>query len=143
MADREIYSHFLRLFEDNLNKEVGIFEEISEYEKVLHKVWSFCDKENKDRQLIIPPGNWSDGISILKSKCLWYSESEINFTKHLRQLVKIKVYSGNDGHTHLIYSLFAVLSFSLILLAFKKSKKSKRLIWCTLSSIVKTNISNV
>lgn len=94
MADTELYSHFLSLFKDRLSKEVDIVGEVKEFEAVLKKVHTFCDKnEPTDTQLVVSAGRWSDEVDITHSKCKWLKLDEVSFTKHLKSVRKV-LFSG-------------------------------------------------
>ncbi|CAG5129991.1 unnamed protein product [Candidula unifasciata] len=84
-ADSQLYHHFLLVFKEKISAERGLFGEVKEFETLLKKVHSFCDKTQlKDKQLVIPPGKWTDEINILHSKCKWLRLGEVSFTKYLQ-----------------------------------------------------------
>ena len=87
VADRALYDHFLKVFRYKMSRQPGLAEEVEEFKDILVKVSQFCDgfKNNSSqdlKQLIIPPGAWTDQVSILSSKCDWINLPGPPFVKY-------------------------------------------------------------
>ena len=87
VADRALYDHFLKVFQYKISRQPGLAEEVEEFEDILEKVSLFCEgfqnNSTKElRQLIIPPGQWTDQVSILSSKCDWLNLPGPPFVKY-------------------------------------------------------------
>ena len=84
-ADWALYQHFLKIFKDQISNVPGLHEEVKEFKDVLQQVVEFCDSGRDDfKQLIIPPGQWTDQVSIIRSKCKWLKMNGRLFTLYLR-----------------------------------------------------------
>ena len=93
--DIKLYQHFLSLFKFKMTQTIGLQEEIFELNVILRKVRSFCNRE-LDRstgkfkrnvslaRLEIPAGQWSDRVSLSKSKCKWLRVDELIVTDNLK-----------------------------------------------------------
>ena len=86
VADRALYDHFLEIFKRKISKQSGLSEEVREFRDVLRRVGEFCDSNDTGvKQLTISSGAWTDGVSILRSKCRWLRMPEIQFTGELKK----------------------------------------------------------
>ena len=83
VADNALYEHFLAAFKEKIALEPGLQEEVEEFKAVLEKVKHFC-ADDTSQQLVVPRGDWTDEVTIVKDKCYWLAVDETAYTDYLR-----------------------------------------------------------
>ncbi|KAH9512879.1 Galactose-3-O-sulfotransferase 2 [Bulinus truncatus] len=86
-ADIMLYEYFFKKFKKIMSQEVGLSEELEEFQSILSRVSLFCkDVSNVNAELREPAGRWSEDVIITRSKCKWLILDEISFTKYFKML---------------------------------------------------------
>ncbi|KAK7004133.1 galactose-3-O-sulfotransferase 2 [Biomphalaria glabrata] len=90
-ADILLYQHFLKRLKEIMSKELGLPEEVKEFQSVLCRVRTFCSKvQNLNAELKIQAGRWTNEFVFMFSKCKWLTLDEILFTKYLKSLYTMR-----------------------------------------------------
>ncbi|XP_059175767.1 galactose-3-O-sulfotransferase 2-like [Physella acuta] len=86
-ADIQVYKYFLQIFKFKISKERDIEGEVAEFQTVLSRVHTFCDRDlPSNSQFMLETGRWSDRIDLQHSKCKWLKLDEVQFTKYLQNV---------------------------------------------------------